>query len=755
MVYRTPNLIPISTNMPPTQAQLDARLSPTPSTLQIPGGIFTNAYDQTGSNIYIKSAGSDPTYSSINLLGLGQKQYSDLLSSNGLNPGAGVSADVTFGLNDPKVAQLQQAGIQFKKMGNQYYVAPPSSADLINSGRSYLSSQGVDLSNVQSTKFDALSKANISDISDIGQIKSLFAAPTQSGSSILQNNTPNAIASPAELAAAAAATGKQLASDQGMNVVSTVDANGNIVSTNKVPLATAATTASTALQGAGATQSQADALAHAAVTPNDPTYAAAAGYTGPSVVDFLNTAGQPSDLNSRAQLAAKFGVVPNAQAYINAANAGTNGDMNTQLLNLLKGHTVAVSPTGLPANTSSVLGTPGSGSTASSGPSTPMDLSSLSGNGNLDIGKILGVGSAAGSDISSQIAGLLGLYSASTTQQKTYEDDSKRLIDAMTSLGGESGDLKSALDTAGVPAAQQHLQDLNLQAAQLKGDLDKFDAETLAQKEGITNQAIPQGLVQGQQAAFQKQRDLTRLGKAAELSSVTALMTAYQGNIDTAMKLAQQSVDFKYAPIENQIKVLQQQLAIDKDSKDTADSKNNTIIGKLLDIKMSQITDQKTNDKTLQTIGVQAAAGGAPLATVKAATATGDPVTAATQLAQWLKGPTESVTGSGGGTFTSTQLNSGAANAGMAIADFKALDADTQNYFINSASQIKDIQSKLSSGEYTKQDVSAQLQSSSNVPAAAKPILLKLLGVSATADTGSGGGFFSGIASFLGHPFGM
>lgn len=741
--------------MNPTADQLANRFNPTASTVQFPGGVFTNSYDPNGSSIYFRSAGSDPAYSSVNLQSLGQQQYAKLLSANGIDPAAGISKDLFFELNDPKVQQLQSAGVVLRRIGNAWGVGQPVGADLVRSGKDYLSSQGVDLSNIQSTPFDALGHVQINGVSDIDQIKSLFTSPAQSGSSMVVNDKPNAIASPAELAAAAEATKRQLAGNQGMNVVSTVDGNGNIVSTNKVPLATAASTASTALQGAGATQTQADALAHAAVTPNDPTYAAAAGYTGPSVVDFLNTAGQPSDLNSRAQLAAKFGIVPNAQAYISAANAGTNGDMNTQLLNLLKGHTVAVSPTGIPGNTSSVLGTPGSGSTASSGPSTPIDLASLSGNGKLDLGAILGAGSGTGSDVSSQIAGLLGLYSASTTQQQTYQTDSNALIDAMKSLGGESGDLKSALDTAGVPAAQQHLQDLNLQAAQLKGDLDKFDAETTAQKEGITNQAIPQGLVQGQQAAFQKQRDLTRLGKAAELSSVTALMTAYQGNIDTATKLAQQSVDFKYAPIENQIKVLQQQLNIAKDAMDTADSKNATIIGKLLDIKMSQITDAKTNDKTLQTIGVQAASGGAPLSAVKAALASGDAVTAATQLAKWLKGPTESISSGSGATFTSTQLNSGAANAGMGIADFKGLDADTQNYFINNSSQIKDIQSKLSSGEYTKQDVSAQLQSSSNVPAAAKPILLKLLGVSASADTSSGGGFFSGIANFLGHPFGM
>ena len=37
----------------------------------------------------------------------------------------------------------------------------------------------------------------------------------------------------------------------------------------------------------------------------------------------------------------------------------------------------------------------------------------------------------------------------------------------------------------------------------------------------------------------------------------------------------------------------------------------------------------------------------------------------------------------GGDTFTNTQINNGAATAGMPIADFKKLDADTKNFFIN------------------------------------------------------------------------
>lgn len=55
-----------------------------------------------------------------------------------------------------------------------------------------------------------------------------------------------------------------------------------------------------------------------------------------SIVDYLNSKGQPSDLGSRAGLAAKYGITPDAQTYLKLANSGQNGDANAQLLAILR-----------------------------------------------------------------------------------------------------------------------------------------------------------------------------------------------------------------------------------------------------------------------------------------------------------------------------------------------------------------------------------------------------------------------------------
>jgi hypothetical protein len=112
--------------------------------------------------------------------------------------------------------------------------------------------------------------------------------------------------------------------------------------------------------------------------------------------------------------------------------------------------------------------------------------------------------------------------------------------------------------------------------------------------------------------------------------------------------------------------------------------------------------------------------------------------------------------------FTTTQLNSGAASAGLPIADFKSLDQNTQNYFINTykSSQLSKDVSAVITGSLTKtgqnkQQVASNVQSS-NLPDAVKQIILKMLGVSSAsaATAPQSGGFlntaWSGVKSALG-----
>jgi hypothetical protein len=100
------------------------------------------------------------------------------------------------------------------------------------------------------------------------------------------------------------------------------------------------------------------------------------------------------------------------------------------------------------------------------------------------------------------------------------------------------------------------------------------------------------------------------------------------------------------------------------------------------------------------------------------------------------------VAGGSTATFSTTQINKGAANAGLTIENFSNLDPNTQNWFINAYSGYK-----TSLNGMTKEQAASKVQSDTSLSDGVKKLMLNLLGVSsASAGTGSttnSGGFWS------------
>lgn len=494
--------------------------------------------------------------------------------------------------------------------------------------------------------------------------------------------------------------------------------------------------------------------------------APASTYAGPSLTDYLSANGQPSDLNSRAALATKIGLVATPQAYIQMANSGTNGAINTQLLNILRlqnagatqgqasnintSLTSGNTTNGVPNDITKTLGvtplTPGS----------PIPANGLG--GSLDISSMLGASAGGISSGNSKIDALLAMTNTKTPEDNTYNDLKTKLTEMMSSLDGEGTDLNTALSANGVPEAQNALRQLNLDIAGKKGALDKFDAETTATGASIDNQAIPTGLIQGQTSAYQKQRDLTKMGMAADLSASVALAQAYQGNIELATQLAQQSVDMKYAPVLNKIKILQTQIAIAKDDMDAADSKRMNIISELLKMEEEKTNTQIHNESQILSTAAEAAANGAPLSVTNQMRQAPDIVSATTIGANYIKGKNESVPKAPVNTPTSptikltdTQKNKGASQAGLSVADFTTLPSDVQNYYVNNAPSITAFNGMLkdiASGDLTADDAKANVDSSILSPTV-KTYLKNIIDVkypATQAASPSGiGNFFSNI----------
>lgn len=525
-------------------------------------------------------------------------------------------------------------------------------------------------------------------------------------------------------------------------------------------------------------------------------------YQGNSIVDYLGSVGQDSSYTNRAKIAASKGI----QNY-----SGTSAQ-NTQLLNTLRsgssyssilntgqgaatapnlvvpGTSLPASPTppptplptptivpqlqaagatpsqapqiaqqvqngnttptGVPTNMPSIMGTQSAPTTTSTIPVSKLSTDSTKTTADI-LGKTVG---GTGTDATSAAAGVSALYDQlSAPELKKYNDVATTVQTLQTQLGAESQDYKDALAQMGIPAAYQQIQSLNIKAAQLKGEIDTFDAETEQGKSNIENQQIPLGLVQGQQAQFEKQRNLTKLVKVAQMQATIGLSEAYKGNIDTGLDLMKQSIDLKYAPIKNQIDLANSQLDVAGKLLDRTDSRTATIVKSLMENQKLEIDTKIKNETDLNTLGAQAAAAGAPLSLVQAAIDTGDKITASSILNKYLHAVGEPSTGgTSGGTFTKTQLNNGAENAGVDLNAFGALPYEVKNFFVNApAATLKAVQDNMAELQNTGdiEGFNATIDSSS-LSAGVKSYLKQQ--AQQYANPGSGGGNSGGGFGSLG-----
>jgi peptidoglycan hydrolase-like protein with peptidoglycan-binding domain len=246
-------------------------------------------------------------------------------------------------------------------------------------------------------------------------------------------------------------------------------------------------------------------------------------------------------------------------------------------------------------------------------------------------------GTVAGNvEVSSGIAGILSLLSADSGADDEYTAINKKLTDFISSISNTQGDFAAALAAEKVPETRAQIEQLNLKIAQITGEINAYDTETATGFNKITDQTIPQGLLVGQSASYQRQRDAGRASKASELAANAALQQAYSNNLEIAVSLAEASVNYKWQGITNQLAALQVQLGIAKDVMDRADAKQLNIINVLLTDQQNQIATLKDKESQINQILITAASKGASLDLIGKARASGDPATAASILSNFL-----------------------------------------------------------------------------------------------------------------------
>lgn len=212
----------------------------------------------------------------------------------------------------------------------------------------------------------------------------------------------------------------------------------------------------------------------------------------------------------------------------------------------------------------------------------------------------------------------LGDYITSLTPPETALDQTQnsiigRINELLPQSGGKQQALAQEQQKAGIPQLQQRLQDLNNQLltgnaayAQMVADFQAKQAGTEADARGITT-----GVLSGQLGANARLFEAQKASKAAEQGMIAAQAQATSGNINTAIQLAQNAVEARFAPIEDELRIRQAQLdsilpLLNKQEKIQHEAKQ-----RQYQDQQQALADRKEKEKTVQNIAMEAAKFGA------------------------------------------------------------------------------------------------------------------------------------------------
>lgn len=315
-------------------------------------------------------------------------------------------------------------------------------------------------------------------------------------------------------------------------------------------------------------------------------------------------------------------------------------------------------------------------------------------------------------------------------EQKTTQDtqltQAKSLFER---LGLQSTKQADAYESSGLNASKVELDSLASQIETVGRSFDKR-IETLQ----TTN---PEGAL-----ASGVSNDVARLQreKAATLADYAIVLNAKTRNFDTAKSVIDQKVAAETDDLKTQLDGLQ--FFYTQNENKLSDNQK-TLLNDKIDAASKEYDAAKELRTTIGDVQLAAAKNGAPVSVVQAIGKADSNEGAITAAAGYLKAPT-----SDGGTFSPTQTNTGAANAGVPISQFNTLTPDDKNYFINGYGGFTAALKQVQSGSATNEELKAAIDEAP-ISYAAKNILYEKAGIDPNAPAQSSDGFFSNAYNFL------
>ena len=114
---------------------------------------------------------------------------------------------------------------------------------------------------------------------------------------------------------------------------------------------------------------------------------------------------------------------------------------------------------------------------------------------------------------------------AETEAQKTEQGISRAIFDIIPQLQGQTQALGDAQRQVGLPALRQNLQNLNSQILQKQAELNQDDIRLVQSVQNIEDKPIAMEFITGQQQSVQRNAQIARALKSAEIGVLNAQRT--------------------------------------------------------------------------------------------------------------------------------------------------------------------------------------------------------------------------------------
>lgn len=304
-----------------------------------------------------------------------------------------------------------------------------------------------------------------------------------------------------------------------------------------------------------------------------------------SIVDFLNSQGKASDFTSRKTLADANGII----GYVGSA------DQNIKLLNSLKSSTPVQPPT--PTGTGAITVDQLKKETAINVPPPAADTTNYT-----------GLALASSDSINKTFETLNKQYTDAVTKQS---QDAKDISKSMELLLNKGTDTALANETAGVGKTTEELNTFLTQLGEINAQSTALGREAqtipLALQEKVAGQGVTDAGLAPETAGELRKNAIKQLTLAQRADIVGAAATGSYNKLQLAKEKAQQIVDLKYKPIEDNLNVRLKQYELNKDFLTSIDKKRSEALEAKLNQEKNILEYYKTTEKAKSDLIIKAA----------------------------------------------------------------------------------------------------------------------------------------------------